>query len=351
MKPVALTGDRPTGPLHLGHYVGSLQSRLQVQHTHNQYIMIADLQALTDNMSCSRKIGSHVWQVIEDYIAIGLEPSHNTFFLQSAIPALSELFLLFLNLVTQSRVERNPTVKSEMLQKHRQNISLPMGFVCYPISQAADILAFRADIVPVGDDQIPMIEQTNEIVRSFYHLYEPVELIEGTNPTLRGHPHALKECQYLVGRTPRLPGIWGEAKASKSLGNAIFLSDDAETVKNKVFSMYTDPEHIRVSDPGRVEGNVVFDYLSAFADDVTNYTQENVDDLKAHYRRGGLGDISIKNILTRTLEGLLASIRERRSRCTQQELWAHLHDGTKKARNVAHQTLEFVRDTMGILSI
>lgn len=329
MKKIILTGDRPTGPLHLGHYVGSLQNRvyLQNQPDYKQYVMIADVQALTDNFEHPEKVTSNVYEVAYDYLAVGIDPSKTTIFVQSQVPELAELTIYYMNMVTLGRLERNPTVKVEIQQKGYDD-SIPVGFFCYPISQAADITAFKADLVPVGEDQIPLIEQTNEIVRRFNRIYKT---------------DCLKETEYLLGTTPRLIGIDGKAKASKSLGNAIFLSDSAEEIKRKVFAMYTDPNHLRVSDPGCVEGNVVFCYLDAF-----HHDKDEVESLKAYYRRGGLGDSTIKGLLNETLQQLLAPMRERRAELVKNNVQEILHNGAMAAREVAQETLRQVRQAMGI---
>jgi tryptophanyl-tRNA synthetase len=325
---ISLTGDRPSGPLHLGHYVGSLINRLKIQeHGHTQYIMLADIQALTDNFRDPSRVTSAVFEVLRDYLAVGLSPECSTIFLQSCVPELSELTIYYMNLVSVGRLERNPTVKEEIFQKGYGH-TIPAGFLCYPISQAADITAFQADLVPVGEDQIPMIEQTNEIVRKFNRIYE-------TN--------VLKTCQAYIGSTGRLIGINGKAKASKSLNNAIFLKDDSETIQDKIFSMYTDPLHIHVSDPGQVEGNVVFNYLQAFHPD-----QKTVESLECHYRKGGLGDRELKHILNQVLQDLLKPIREKRLSYKDSELREILMAGTHRARKVAQTTLKAVRDAIGL---
>jgi tryptophanyl-tRNA synthetase len=328
LKPIALTGDRPTGPLHLGHYIGSLINRVKLQQDYQQFVMIADIQALTDNFEHPEKITQNVYEVAKDYLAVGIDPTQSTIFIQSQIPELAELTLYYLNLVTLGRLERNPTVKTEIQQKGYDD-SIPAGFFCYPVSQAADITAFKAEVVPVGDDQIPMIEQTNEIVRRFNRIYQT---------------ECLKEAKALLSHASRLVGLDGKAKASKSLGNAIFLSDSAEDIKRKVFSMYTDPNHIRISDPGQVEGNVVFAYLDAFHPD-----KAEVSALKEHYQRGGLGDTAIKALLNSTLQTLLEPMRERRASYQREEIRELLYDGTQRAKTVAHKTLEEVRDAIGFL--
>ncbi|STX50377.1 tryptophanyl-tRNA synthetase [Legionella busanensis] len=327
MKKIILTGDRPTGKLHLGHYVGSLANRIKLQDEYNQFVMIADTQALTDNFETPEKIIDNVYEVALDYLAVGIEPTKSTIFIQSQIPELAELTTYYLNLVTLGRLERNPTVKAEIQQKN-YDLSIPAGFFCYPVSQAADITAFKAETVPVGDDQVPMIEQTNEIVRKFNRIY---------------NTDCLKEAKAILSKTPRLVGIDGQSKASKSLGNAIFLADNAEEVKRKVYMMFTDPNHLRVSDPGQVEGNVVFAYLDAFHPD-----KEEVNALKAHYKKGGLGDSVIKKLLTQTLENLLEPIRERRASLKRNEVLDILITGTLAAREVAKTTLTEVRDAIGL---
>lgn len=272
-KQIILTGDRPTGPLHLGHYVGSLANRVKLQTDHTQFVMIADAQALTDNYEHPEKIHDAVFQVALDYLAVGIDPQLSTIFIQSMLPALPELTLYYLNLVTVNRLRRNPTVKTEIHQKGLEE-HLPAGFLMYPVSQAADITAFKATIVPVGEDQIPMIEQTNEIVRSFNRIYKSSVLVEA---------------QAVVPQIARLPGIDGKAKMSKSLGNALYLSDPLDVVQQKVKQMYTDADHLKVTDPGKIEGNVVFSYLDAFDPD-----KKTVSELKAQYQQGGLGDMTLK---------------------------------------------------------
>ncbi|QRN04626.1 tryptophan--tRNA ligase [Legionella sp. MW5194] len=327
MKKVILTGDRPTGPLHLGHYIGSLVNRVKLQESYEQFVMIADVQALTDNFENPTKIIENLHEVALDYLAVGIEPQKSTIFIQSQIPELPELTQYFLNLVTLGRLERNPTVKTEIQQKGFDS-SIPAGFFCYPVSQAADIAAFKAEAVPVGDDQVPMIEQTNEIIRKFNRIYQT---------------DCLKETTAVLSKTSRLVGIDGQAKASKSLGNTIFLSDSPEEIKRKVFLMFTDPNHLKISDPGQVEGNVVFAYLDAFHPDA-----EEVSALKAHYQRGGLGDATIKSLLNTTLQTLLEPIRERRSRFNKSEVMDMLITGTAAARKVAQQTMEEVRHALGL---
>jgi len=327
MKKRILTGDRPSGRLHLGHYVGSLQSRVKLQYEYDQYIMIADVQALTDNFENPKKITENVFEVAKDYLSVGIDPTQTTIFVQSQIPEIGELTVYYLNLVTVGRLERNPTVKSEIQQKG-YNDSIPAGFLCYPVSQAADITIFQAELVPVGDDQVPMIEQTNEIVRRFNRIYDS---------------ECLKECNAILSNTPRLVGIDGKAKASKSLGNAISLSDTQEEIKQKIFQMFTDPAHLKISDPGQVEGNVVFTYLDIFHPD-----KEEVESLKAHYKRGGLGDMTIKNILNNSIQDLLKDIREKREAIKQKDVQEILYNGTAKASKQAKQTMEEVREAIGV---
>lgn len=327
MKKKILTGDRPTGKLHLGHYIGSLQNRVKLQNEYDQYILVADVQALTDHFAHPAKVTQHIVEIAKDYLSIGIDPHQSTIFIQSQIPEIAELTVYYLNLVTLGRLSRNPTVKYEMRQKG-YNEAIPVGFFCYPISQAADITLFQAELVPVGADQLPMIEQTNEIVRRFNKIY---------------HTNVLKACKAILSTTSRLVGIDGQSKSSKSLGNAIALADPPEVIKQKVFQMYTDPDHIKASHPGRVEGNVVFAYLDAFHDD-----QAAIASLKAHYRRGGLGDVVIKNILNDRLQLLLAPIREKRNSLDAKMIKDILHHGTAKAAQLAKATIEMVREAMGI---
>jgi len=328
-RSVILTGDRPTGPLHLGHYVGSLLERVRLQHELKQFIIIADMQALTDNASDPQKIRDSILEVALDYLAVGLDPKLSTIFIQSLVPELAELTLYYLNLVTLARLQRNPTLKEEIsLRGFGGNI--PAGFLCYPVSQAADITAFKADLVPVGSDQLPMIEQTAEIVRSFNRIYDCSVLVV---------PRAL------LSSVPRLPGTDGKGKMSKSLGNAIYLKDSVDMVRDKVKKMYTDPKHLRVEDPGTVEGNPVFAYLDAFDPD-----QDNLDSLKDHYRRGGLGDTEIKRRLLDVLLPELDNIRTRRMEFARDpaQVMAMLQEGCQAARTVAAQTLAEVRQAMKI---
>ncbi|EPT3116993.1 tryptophan--tRNA ligase [Klebsiella michiganensis] len=324
-----LTGDRPTGQLHLGHYVGSLRQRVLLQHDHQQFILVADLQGLTDNGSNPQKISSNILEVMADYLAVGIDPQKTTICLQSALPALAELSALYMNIVTVARVERNPTVKNEIAQKGFSR-SLPVGFLAYPISQAADITAFKAELVPVGDDQLPMIEQTNEIVHKMNSLT--------TTPILQ-------HCKALLSDVSRLPGIDGNAKMSKSLGNTLTLSASEEEIHRAVSAMYTDPNHLRVADPGQTEGNVVFTYLDAFHADKTF-----VAEMKAHYRRGGLGDRQCKNALETCLQELLAPIRERRATYIQDKgmLLALLRRGSERAHELTQRTLHEVKRGLGL---
>ena len=325
-KKIILTGDRPTGPLHLGHYVGSLKARAELQNKYKTYVIIADMQALTDNAESPLKIRKNIIEVALDYLAVGIDPKVSTIFIQSLVPELSELTMYFLNLVTLARLERNPTVKDEMKQK-RFGGNVPAGFLAYPVSQAADITAFKADLIPVGVDQLPMIEQTAEIVRKFNKIYKPV----------------LIEPKALVSKIGKLPGVDGKAKMGKSLGNAIYLSDSFDIVSKKVMAMYTDPKHIHIENPGKVEGNAVFTYLDVFDSD-----KKTVEKLKKQYRKGGLGDVAIKNHLIKVLEDFLAPIRKKRAEFAKnpKAVMKILEEGTKKARIAASQTLGEVRHAM-----
>ena len=329
---IILTGDRPTGQLHLGHYVGSLKKRVEMQADENNQmnIMIADVQALTDNAKNPEKVSKNVLEVALDYLAVGLDPKRSTLFIQSQIPQLAELMMYYMNLVTVARVKRNPTVKSEIEQK-KFGESIPTGFFVYPISQAADITAFKANLVPVGEDQKPMLEQTQEIVQTFNSTYGEV-LVE---------PKAVLPEKGMG----RLPGIDGNGKMSKSLNNGIYLADDADTIKKKVMSMYTDPNHIHVEDPGQVEGNMVFTYLDVFGKD-----KAYIEELKEHYRRGGLGDVKIKRYLIEVLEAELAPIRARRLEFAKdpQAVMEMLRQGSLQAEKVAATTLDEVKKAMGI---
>ncbi len=326
-RKIVLTGDRPTGRLHLGHYVGSLQSRLELQETCKQFVMIADQQALTDHAHEPQKVRDNVLQVALDYLAVGLDPNKTTIFIQSLIPALPELTLYYLNLVTWNRLKHNPTVKQEITQKGFGE-SIPAGFMVYPVSQAADITAFKADLVPVGEDQRPMLEQTNEIVRHFNQIYK-------TN--------VLKEAEALIPVVSRLPGTDGKAKMSKSLGNCIYLSDSPDEIVKRVKGMYTDPNHIRVEDPGTVEGNPVFIYLDAFDPD-----KEKVEELKAHYQRGGLGDSVVKKRLSDVLVALLGPIGARRKEFEKEpvEVMKVLLKGSQNASMAAQETLKEVKEAL-----
>lgn len=335
-KPIILTGDRPTGKLHLGHYVGSLKNRvlLQNEDKYNMFVFLADQQALTDHAKESEIIRESVGNVALDYLSVGLDPDKSTIFIQSQIPELAELTMYYMNLVSLARLERNPTVKSEIAQKGFGS-SIPTGFLVYPISQAADITAFKANYVPVGNDQKPMIEQTREIVRSFNHTYKTDILVE---------PEGIFPENEVAGR---LPGLDGNAKMSKSLGNGIYLSDDADTVRKKVMSMYTDPNHVRVEDPGQIEGNMVFHYLDIFG---REEDQADIAAMKEHYQRGGLGDVKTKRYLLEILERELAPIRERRLEYAKDmgEVFRMLEKGSEAAREVVCQTLSEVKAAMGI---
>lgn len=325
---VALTGDRPTGCLHLGHYIGSLKNRVELQHIYNQYIMVADVQALTDYFNDPSRVADNVLEIVSDYLAVGVDPNLSTIFIQSQVSALPELVTYYMNLVSVSRLERNPTVKNEITLRQFSEESIPAGFLCYPVSQAADITAFKADIVPVGEDQLPMIELSNEIVRKFNRLY---------------NTQCLKECKAYVGSVGRLVGIDGKAKASKSLNNAIFLSDEPDVIKQKVYSMYTDPNHIKVSDQGQVEGNVVFTYLDAFYDE-----KEEIESLKKQYRKGGLGDTVLKSLLNDVLQKILEPIRNKRKSLSKKQLVDICKEGTEKANIIANKTLAEVKEAIGI---
>ncbi len=333
-QPIILTGDRPTGPLHLGHFVGSLRNRVNYQHEYKQYIMLADAQALTDNMEDIDKVHRNVIEVALDYLAVGIDPKLSTIFIQSQVPELVELAFYYLNLVTVARLERNPTVKEEIRLRDFER-DIPAGFLTYPVSQAADITAFKATLVPVGEDQIPMIEQTNEIVRRFNRLYK--------NPATK--QEILVETKALVPELGRLPGIDGKAKMSKSLGNVINLSATADEVSKAVKKVYTDPLHLRVEDPGHVEGNIAFTYLDAFDTD-----KDAVAELKAHYIRGGLADSIVKKRLEAVLQELLEPIRSRRAELAQDKgyILQLLREGTDQAREVAAQTMSEVKAALGL---
>ncbi len=343
MKQVILTGDRPTGRLHVGHYAGSLRERVKLQNSGNFdeiYIMIADAQALTDNAEHPEKVRQNIMQVALDYLSCGIDPEKSTIFIQSMVPQLTELSFYYMNLVTVSRLQRNPTVKSE-IQMRNFEASIPVGFFCYPISQAADITAFGATAVPAGEDQMPMIEQCREIVHKFNAVYG----------------ETLTEPQIILPENAsccRLPGIDGKAKMSKSLGNCIYLSDEPKEIERKVMSMFTDPNHIKVSDPGMVEGNPVFLYLDAFCEpeDFSQFLPEysSLQELKEHYQRGGLGDIKVKRFLSQVLQLRLQPIYQRRKEWEQRlpEVYEMLYQGSMAARERAEQTLEAVRHAMKI---
>lgn len=343
MGNIILTGDRPTGKLHLGHYVGSLKNRVIMQNKGDfdkMYVMIADAQALTDNFNNPDKVRDNIIEVALDYLSCGIDPNKVTIFVQSHVEQLTELMFYYMNLVTLSRLERNPTVKAEIKQKEF-GASIPVGFLTYPISQAADITLFNANIVPVGEDQLPMLEQTREIVRTFNNYYSEV-LVE---------PKAVIPDNKICSR---LPGLDGKAKMSKSLGNCIYLSDSQKDVKSKVMSMFTDPNHIQITDPGKVEGNTVFTYLDAFCtdDDFSEFLPDyrNLDELKDHYRRGGLGDVKIKKFLNNILQKELSPIREKRKQYEQNipEIFDMLLKGSEDAREVGAETLKKVKAAMGI---
>ena len=343
MGKIILTGDRPTGRLHVGHYVGYLKRRVELQNS-GEYekvlIMIADAQALTDNFENPEKVRQNIIEVALDYLSAGLDPTKSTLFIQSMVPELTEMTFYYMNLVTVSRLQRNPTVKSE-IQMRNFEASIPVGFFCYPISQAADITAFKATTVPVGEDQLPMIEQTREIVRKFNSVYaetlvEPDVLLPDNKACLR------------------LPGIDGMAKMSKSLGNCIYLADDPEDVRKKIMSMYTDPLHIQVSDPGHIEGNTVFTYLDAFCkpEDFAEFWPEyaSLDELKEHYQRGGLGDVKVKKFLNKVIQAELEPIRARRKEYEKDipAVYDILKAGSEKAREIAAQTLDEMKKAMKI---
>jgi len=328
MKEIILTGDRPTGRLHLGHYVGSLQNRIKMQNEYSQFIMIADAQALTDNADNPQKIRESVFDVALDYLAVGINPDKSTILVQSQIPELAELFGYFLNLVSLARAEQNPTVKTEIKQKNfGRGRGVPAGFVMYPISQAADILGFKATVVPVGEDQLPMIEQTNEIVDKFNAIYGKV----------------FNKVKAVVPEAARLPGIDGAAKMGKSLNNAIYLSDSLKEITDKVMMMYTDPKHLKVSDPGHVKGNMVFTYL-----DIFDPNKKEVKELKKQYKKGGLGDVVLKKRLIKILEDIIGPIRTRREEIAKNQdyIVKILETGTLRAREVVQETMQEVRRAM-----
>jgi tryptophanyl-tRNA synthetase len=326
-KPVVLTGDRPTGGLHLGHYIGSIKNRIALQDQYDDvYYMVADIQALTDNAENPGQVSSNTFEVIKDNLACGVDPKKTKIFIQSQIPEIAELTVLFLNLVTLSRLKRNPTVKDEMKQKGFGE-DVPAGFLVYPVSQAADILFVKSSIIPVGDDQIPVIEQANEIVEKFNRIYSPI----------------FPKIKPLTSEITRLVGIDGKAKASKSLNNAILLSDDSKTIKEKVMKMYTDPNHTSVDKPGKIEGNVVFTYLDAF-----DQNKEKVSELKKQYKKGGLGDVELKNYLFEVLENLISPIRKKRAQITDDQVLNILKNSSKEVKKEAAKTMEEVRKVMKI---
>ncbi|MET0676324.1 MAG: tryptophan--tRNA ligase [Bradyrhizobium sp.] len=330
--PVILTGDRTTGPLHLGHYVGSLKNRVALQTTHRQYLLLADAQALTDNAQNPGRVRDHVIEIATDYLAVGIDPNQSTICLQSHLPALADLTLLYMNYVTVARLERNPTIKDE-IQARGFGRNIPAGFLCYPVAQAADITAFKATIVPVGEDQAPLIEQTNEIIRRINR---------------QAGFDVLPVAHALIPHVGRLPGIDGKAKMSKSQGNAIRLSATAEEIREAVRRMFTDPNHLKASDPGRVEGNVVFTYLDAFDED-----QITLEDLKARYVRGGLGDSVVKKRLDDVLQALLAPIRHRRRALARDPGYVLqvVKQGTARAREITDATVRDVRAALGLFML
>lgn len=339
---IILTGDRPTGKLHLGHYIGSLKNRVVLQNEGNydeMYLMIADSQALTDNFDNPKKVRDNIINVALDYLSVGIDPKKVNIFIQSQVPALTELSFYYMNLVTVSRLQRNPTVKNEIKEKSFEK-SIPVGFFCYPISQAADITAFKANIIPVGNDQLPMLEQTNEIVSSFNRIYG----------------ETLVSCKAILNENKiaqRLPGLDGNAKMSKSLNNGIYLSDPSDVIYKKVMSMYTDPNHIKVEDPGKVEGNMVFTYLDVFSSDeqISKYSEyKTLDEMKKAYEKGGLGDVKIKKVLYNILEEILSPIREKRKYYEEHldEVYSILKEGTNKANEKANKTLKEVKKAIMI---
>lgn len=328
-KKVILTGERPTGPLHLGHYVGSLQNRLKLQNDYDMFVMSADVQALTDNFDNPQKIKNNVFEVIIDNLSVGIDPKITKLFIQSQVPELTELTTYYMNLVTVSRLERNPTIKTEIAQKGFED-SVPAGFLCYPVSQASDITAFGAEVVPVGDDQLPLLEQTNEIVRRFNRIY---------------NTDILKECKAYLSACSRLVGTDGNAKMSKSLGNTIYLKDEPDVIRQKVMSMYTDPNHIKIEDPGKVEGNTVFAYL-----DVFDGNKEEIEELKNQYRKGGLGDVKLKRRLIDDLVSLLEPFQRvrREYENNMDEVYKIVKNSNEIARARASETLKKVRETIGL---
>lgn len=339
---IILTGDRPTGKLHLGHYIGSLKNRVVLQNEGNydeMYLMIADSQALTDNFDNPKKVRDNIINVALDYLSVGIDPKKVNIFIQSQVPALTELSFYYMNLVTVSRLQRNPTVKNEIKEKSFEK-SIPVGFFCYPISQAADITAFKANIIPVGNDQLPMLEQTNEIVSSFNRIYG----------------ETLVSCKAILNENKiaqRLPGLDGNAKMSKSLNNGIYLSDPSDVIYKKVMSMYTDPNHIKVENPGKVEENMVFTYLDVFSSDeqISKYSEyRTLDEMKKAYEKGGLGDVKIKKVLYNILEEILSPIREKRKYYEEHldEVYNILKEGTNKANEKANKTLKEVKKAIMI---
>ncbi len=328
MKEIILTGDRPTGKLHLGHYIGSLKNRVELQDKYNQYILVADVQALTDNADNPQKVRNNIVELLLDYLSVGINPQKTTICIQSMIPAIAELTVFYLNLVSVARLERNPTIKQELKLRNFGG-GIPAGFLTYPVSQAADITAFGADLVPAGEDQSPMIEQTCEIVRKFNSYYGDT----------------LKEPKIILSKTPRLIGTDGKNKMSKSLGNTIFLSDSPDEIEKKVMKMFTDPNHLNVNDPGNTKYNPVFIYLEAFGND-----KEKINAMKSHYEKGGLGDVKVKKYLNEVLQDILEPIRERRKLLEQNisEVYKMAFEGTEKAKIVTNETLEKVKKSMKI---
>lgn len=324
---IILTGDRPTGPLHLGHFVGSVQARAELQTSCTQYVMLADTQAMTDHAKDIAKIKENVVEVTLDYLSVGIDPKISTIFIQSEVPELFELASYYLNLITWNRLKHNPTVKQEIVQKGFGE-SVPAGFMVYPVYQAADITAFKANLVPVGEDQRPMIEQTNEIVDKFNATYNCDVLVR---------------CEMYDSKISRLPGLDGKAKMSKTLNNAIFLSDDPDTVAKKVKKMYTDPDHVDINAPGKIEGNMVFTYLDIFGTDVAK-----IEEMKAHYQKGGLGDMACKKYLIEVMEAFLTPIREKRAQYQASDVMEILKAGTEKARNCVAKTLSEAKAAMGL---
>lgn len=329
MKEIILTGDRPTGRLHLGHYIGSLKNRVELQDKYKQYILVADVQALTDNAENPQKVRDNVIELLLDYISVGIDPQKTTICIQSMIPSIAELTVFYLNLVSTARLERNPTVKNELKLRNFSGEGVPAGFLTYPVSQAADITAFGADFVPAGEDQSPMIEQTCEIVRKFNLLYG----------------ETLHEPKIILSKTPRLVGTDGKNKMSKSLGNTIYLSDSEDEIEKKVMKMFTDPNHLKVSDPGDTKNNPVFIYLDAFGED-----KEKINSMKIHYEKGGLGDVTVKKYLNEVLQTLLKPIREKRKILEKDinSIYKIAFEGTEEAKKVTYETLQKVKKSMKI---